>query len=166
MPAAAPTLPLASSPPYPPFPILSSPSRYMPNNRTTFQKSAIKVEHTTSICCTPVAGVRSIDMILWGRIVRVGRAEQSREAVTRTGWCGMVGRRRRTVFGDGRLLSGDFRLSLPATTLLLVSHNLLLLLLLLLLPPAPPSVSLVARFVQTLCDVAAMGCSLMSCWLI
>lgn len=45
------------------------------DNRTTFQKSAIKVEHTTSICCTPVAGVRSIDMILWGRIVRVGRAE-------------------------------------------------------------------------------------------
>lgn len=53
----------------PPPPLLS--------NRTTFQKSAIKVEHTTSICCTPVAGVRSIDMILWGRIVRVGRAEQS-----------------------------------------------------------------------------------------
>lgn len=69
MPAAAPSLPLDAVPAPPSLP---RPGPRQPHN---ISKSAIKVEHTTSICCTPVAGVRSIDMILWGRIVRVGRAE-------------------------------------------------------------------------------------------
>lgn len=122
------------------------------DNRTTFQKSAIKVEHTTSICCTPVAGVRSIDMILWGRIVRV-QLWSGAEAVTHSGW-----RRRRRWrgggehLGDGRLLSGDFRLSLPATTLLLVSIP----------PPSPfpfppPACFLPCRLSLALCKLCAMS---------
>lgn len=136
------------------------------DNRTTFQKSAIKVEHTTSICCTPVAGVRSIDMILWGRIVRVGRAEL-KQLPTQGGDVVEGGEEEKeniSEMGDSFQVISVCRCqrqlcclspSLPLPLHLPLPRH-----------PPPSAVSLVARFVQTLCDVAAMGCSLMSCWLI